>query len=319
VLDELLASRQFRWIALEAACTRPERQNCQNRRRNWCGRTALDQGSAAEVYGVRGTVDVSDIRPSLNRPIADYRGIVDYVNLDGDYEAFDLSDSVGVKPSGDEDVWYGQDRAGRGDEVLYRTAEGRWVLVFVVLPGCLDPRGPHPLERELTPTQASRWLRINALRLPVGLRPSSLNDDAERRIGQARLDRDWTPPGRLGNDPVDQERPSTARAESSQSKNDEPETEATVSPPEPAVILNGPDQNPIVLGKEKKRLSPARYDVVKALLDANRNLTKDELDRKSKHSDARKLLGRLADSDPDWKAVIVFPAAHGAGYGIRRP
>ena len=97
-----------------------------------------------------------------------------------------------------------------------------------------------------------------------------------------------------------------------------PETEPTSPPPSPAVILNGPDGNPIVLGKEKKRLSKPRYDVVKALLDAGKNLLKDELDRKSRHSDARKLLKSLAQSDPDWEAVIEFPPVHGAGYGIRR-
>jgi hypothetical protein len=83
------------------------------------------------------------------------------------------------------------------------------------------------------------------------------------------------------------------------------------------VILNGPDGDPIVRGKSKPRLSKSRYDVVKALLDAGRNLLKDELDKRSKRTDARKLLKALADSDPDWAAVIVFPVGHGTGYGIR--
>src|SRR5262249_22497142 len=102
------------------------------------------------------------------------------------------------------------------------------------------------------------------------------------------------------------------------SKESAPETEPTSLPPTPAVILIGLDRNPIVLGKEKKRLTEAKYDVVKALLDADRNLSKDELDRKSGRSEARKHLKDLAKSDPDWEAVIEFPSVYGAGYGIRR-
>jgi len=40
------------------------------------------------------------------------------------------------------------------------------------------------------------------------------------------------------------------------------------------------------------------------------------LDRKSKHGDTRKILKRLAESDPDWKAVIHFPGKPGVGYRI---
>jgi hypothetical protein len=136
---------------------------------------------------------VSDIPPSLNRPTVDYDDFVEFVDLDGACELFDLSESVGVKPFGDENVWYGRDLATRGDEVLYRTDEGRWVLVFVILPSYQDDPGPHPLNRELTAVQAARWLRLNRHGLPKGLRSASLGDEDERAAGQARLDRDWTP------------------------------------------------------------------------------------------------------------------------------
>jgi hypothetical protein len=83
------------------------------------------------------------------------------------------------------------------------------------------------------------------------------------------------------------------------------------------VVLHGPGERPIVGGAEKRPLTLPQYDVVKALLEAGeRGLSKDELDRKSKHGDARKILKRLADSDADWKAVISFPGKRGGGYRI---
>jgi hypothetical protein len=83
------------------------------------------------------------------------------------------------------------------------------------------------------------------------------------------------------------------------------------------VVLRGRSEGPRVLGREKQPLSQAQYDVVKALLDADgRGLSKDELDRKSGHGDARKILKRLADADPDWAAVIHCPGKTGGGYRI---
>ncbi len=86
----------------------------------------------------------------------------------------------------------------------------------------------------------------------------------------------------------------------------------------PRVVLGAPGERPLVLGREKRLLTLAQFDVVKALLDAGeRGLSKDELDRQSKHGDARKTMKRLADSDPDWKAVLHFPGRTGGGYRIR--
>jgi len=45
-----------------------------------------------------------------------------------------------------------------------------------------------------------------------------------------------------------------------------------------------------------------------ALLQAgDKGLTKDELDVKSNHGDARGILKRLAKTDSDWEFVISFP------------
>jgi hypothetical protein len=83
------------------------------------------------------------------------------------------------------------------------------------------------------------------------------------------------------------------------------------------VVLRGPGGRPIVCGVEKRPLTLPQYDVVNALLESGeRGLSKDELDRKSRHGDARKILTRLASSDPDWKAVICFPGRTGGGYRI---
>jgi hypothetical protein len=93
----------------------------------------------------------------------------------------------------------------------------------------------------------------------------------------------------------------------------------TPPPPEdgPRVVLRGRNQGPIVLAKEKQKLTLAQYNVVKTLLDAGEvGLTKDTLVEKSRHTDARGVLARLADTDDDWKAVIHFAGEPGGGYRI---
>jgi hypothetical protein len=84
-----------------------------------------------------------------------------------------------------------------------------------------------------------------------------------------------------------------------------------------AVKLFGPGEQPEVNGKRKRTLTRAQYDAVGALIRAGENgLTKDELDRKSGHGDARKTLKRLAENDRDWRKVLSFPGTTGKGYRI---
>jgi hypothetical protein len=65
-------------------------------------------------------------------------------------------------------------------------------------------------------------------------------------------------------------------------------------------------------------LTTPQYDVVKALLDGgDAGLSKDELVSKSGHEDARGILKRLADSDPDWNEVIHFAGQPGGRYHIK--
>jgi hypothetical protein len=86
----------------------------------------------------------------------------------------------------------------------------------------------------------------------------------------------------------------------------------------PLVELRGKGQPCRVLGKEKRALSDAQYDVVEALLQSgDEGLKKDSLERV--RTGARAALKRLADSDSDWQAVICFPARPGLGYRLCRP
>lgn len=103
-----------------------------------------------------------------------------------------------------------------------------------------------------------------------------------------------------------------------------PETEESELP-EPvaqtasgSVLLFGRGDQPIVNGKKKPTLTDARYNVVFTLLNVGDDgLTKDELDGKSGHPDARKLLKAVAEIDLDWEAVISFPGSAGKRYRIR--
>jgi hypothetical protein len=84
-----------------------------------------------------------------------------------------------------------------------------------------------------------------------------------------------------------------------------------------SVQLRGPGQSVVVRGKAKRPLTRAQYDVIKALLEAGpAGLTKGQLDDKSGHSEAHKILKRLHNSDPDWEAVIQLPGQPWVGYRI---
>ena len=125
-------------------------------------------------------------------------------------------------------------------------------------------------------------------------------DDLERWLRRKHKS-GWTPPAK--NKPT--------RNSATEAKGEEPASKP------PAVVLSGPDQQPLVNGTQKPLLTMAQYDVVKVLLEAGVNgLTKDDLEYKSKHGDARKILKRLAAKDPDWQAVIHFPGSTGKRYRI---
>lgn len=84
----------------------------------------------------------------------------------------------------------------------------------------------------------------------------------------------------------------------------------------PVVLLGGPSDHPIVLNKQKPRLSKAVYPVVKALLDSGASgLHKRDLDNVK--GDAVKYLRALRKNDKDWAAAIIMAGKPGKGYRIR--
>jgi hypothetical protein len=85
----------------------------------------------------------------------------------------------------------------------------------------------------------------------------------------------------------------------------------------PPVELRGQGEQPVVLGKVKPVLSLAQYNVLMALMSAGPvGYSKDELDRESGHTEARKILRRLAASDPDWAKVVKLPGSPGKRYRL---
>jgi hypothetical protein len=284
---------------------------------------------------------VNELPASLCRPLYNDEDHYEFINLDGEQDAFDMSLSLGTDIYPDEGVYYGRDGEW-ADTALYRVGRDRWVLLFILLPGHEHETG---LEgRELTPAQAARYLRLSKIHPPADLRPTPAvyDDSEERRRGQARLDRDWsasravdaeerrsgTSPGPTTPEPKG-EGPGTSNGEIASSKNPTPpaalggivntvDSAADMASPIEPVVLGGPDDDPIVYGKAKKRLSKPRYDTVKALLAVGRSLSKQELDDRSGHTDARKFLKDLAKKDEDWARAIVFPETYGSGYSIRR-
>jgi hypothetical protein len=88
-----------------------------------------------------------------------------------------------------------------------------------------------------------------------------------------------------------------------------------------AIVLRSIDEQPVVNGVKKAAIrSTVAYDGLRALIQAGeQGLTKDRLDRQSRHTDTRKSLRELAESDPDWKTVILLPGTAGMRYRVRQP
>jgi hypothetical protein len=108
-----------------------------------------------------------------------------------------------------------------------------------------------------------------------------------------------------------------ARQPDEEPGSDVPTTPPSAGPENVRVVLQGPGKPPIVKEKKKRVLTDPQYNVVQALLEAGEGgLTKDQLEQKSGHSDARGILSRLAKSDPDWGVVIHFPGTTGGRYRI---
>ncbi len=116
---------------------------------------------------------------------------------------------------------------------------------------------------------------------------------------------------------IDREWAAVSHSPAKESPADEPpETKPVAASKQ--VQLYGPGEQPMVKGKLKPTLTTKRYNTVQALIEAGENgLTKDELDRKSGHVEARKALSDMAKEDDGWRAVIIMPGATGKRYRIR--
>jgi hypothetical protein len=94
---------------------------------------------------------------------------------------------------------------------------------------------------------------------------------------------------------------------------------ADEQPSSPAVTLGGQNDKPRIRGKATRRLSPPRYNVIKALLGVwPKSLNKDQLVQRSGHRDAVNILGRLkrCKTLPEWETAIEMAEITGVGYRI---
>jgi hypothetical protein len=89
-------------------------------------------------------------------------------------------------------------------------------------------------------------------------------------------------------------------------------------PKRPSVILGGPQDSPTVNGKKKVPLTPAKYAVAKALVEAGEaGLDTNELTRRSGKQDAVKHLRDLQKQDGDWKKAIIMAGKSWGRYRVR--
>jgi hypothetical protein len=87
----------------------------------------------------------------------------------------------------------------------------------------------------------------------------------------------------------------------------------------PMVTLTSENGPVFVCGKKKPPLSPTKYRIIKALLDAwPSGLRKDALALQGNYSDPHKMLKELCDADTDWaEAIDRHGRGYRAGYRIR--
>ena len=83
------------------------------------------------------------------------------------------------------------------------------------------------------------------------------------------------------------------------------------------IVLGELDDEPMVWGRPKPRLTPGQYRVVKALIDAHpERLSKDTLVKRSDTESPIGMIDRLR-RDEDWASVLDKPGQAHGGYGIR--
>lgn len=109
--------------------------------------------------------------------------------------------------------------------------------------------------------------------------------------------------------------PAAHLATNDQDRDHEPEIKVI---PGPAVVLGRVGAKPTVFGKELDVLTPARHNVIQALLKVwPEGLSKDELPRKSGHRDAVNVIKTVKKLSDEWNAAVLTPGRSGRGLGYR--
>jgi hypothetical protein len=87
----------------------------------------------------------------------------------------------------------------------------------------------------------------------------------------------------------------------------------------PVVLPTDPTHPVLVLGKQKPAITIPQRNVIATLLKCMpKSLSREELEAKSGHKDARHILKRLA-RDADWRKVILFSGRTRTGYRVQSP
>ena len=117
-----------------------------------------------------------------------------FVNLNGDEDVFDIEKARDLAEERYKTVRAVPTDVDRGNQFLYETEDGRFVLVFSS--ANLDATPPPCLDRELSPQEASLWFIVQDLPLPEPLKPVPIRDPSEDP--SSRLNPGWKPSnGRL--------------------------------------------------------------------------------------------------------------------------
>ena len=206
------------------------------------------------------------------------------MNLSGDEDVFDIETVRAVYAV--------------GNQLLYDTEDGRFVLVFSSAD--LDVSPPPWLDRELSPHDASLWFILQDLPPPAPLKPVPVPVCDPSQDLSSRLNPGWVPPP-VESPPLD--------------ASDETTPKVLAAPTRP-IVLGGPDDAPVVRGIEKEYLTRNQYQVVKVLFDAfPSRVAGDTLARKSGTEDPVGVIDRLS-RDKDWASVLSKPGKAHGGYGI---
>ena len=216
----------------------------------------------ADAAPRRITPDKSSCFYPPRKPPGDF---VEFINLDGETDAFDLTtvreEGVGRRyrdrdgdasyEQGDEFTYSIGRRGDEGrtertrstlkqdgdalvvleDQLVYRIPRDRFVLVFLVYSEPGDPPEPS-LARELSHREASLWFMLKEIKPPTPLEPVGLRDPANDP--SSRLNWEWKPPETSAN-----------LSPAALSDNPPPEI------PGPPVILGNPTMNRLSVARRK--------------------------------------------------------------------